>query len=433
MMRPDGLHNRAARRRADKLRRRLERVASSGGSSLAALTTSVLSLPGLAGNARADAPVDRVYLDISGSYYKEDNISPSEVQPGSNRERYEIQMYQLHAKTPAPFFKNVDLDFDVVYESMSGGSPWWVERDTTSPSPKAIQVMSEPTIKDQRTDVRVAVNRYLEDGRFSGAGGASWENDYLAGYFGFDGEKHFNDKNTTASLGFTASFDTITPTDWEEFGRVEEEEKWTFTLFGGVSQILSKVSAIQASLTYKYSSGYLTDPYKRVADRSGARPEARPEKRNQVTLGLGYRRHFRSVTGTLQLDYAFNVDTWDINAHTFDLRWYQDLWSWGRVIPTFRYFSQSQADFYAVFFDFIPDERQYYSSDYRLSPFGALSYGLRLEGGGVIESWGDLEWSLFGSYMRYMSDGDWALGDVLVANPGLVNFHLFSAGISGNF
>jgi hypothetical protein len=430
-MRRDGLHNRAARRRAEKCRRRMERLATSGGTALTALTSSVLALPGLAGNARADAPVDRIYLDVSGSYYKEDKISPSKVAPGTqDRERYEIQMYQAHLTTPAPFFKNVDLDFDLVYETMSGATPYYVVPEP--PNGKPIQVLSGPTIQEQRTDVSMAINRYLEDGRISVMGGVSTENDYLAGYFGADLEKHFNDRNTTGFLGLSASIDTITPTDPEIDNRVTEADKRTVTLFAGVSQIIGRVSAIQGSLTYRYNTGYLSDPYKLAYVQGETPNEKRPAKRDQVTLEARYRRHFRSLAGTLQLDYAFYVDTWDITAHTFDFRWLQDLWSWGRVIPSFRYYSQGQADFYAEYF-ILPPSTGYFSSDYRLSPYGAISYGLRFEGGSVVERWGGFEWRLFGSYMRYLSDAEYALGDVAVANPGLVNFHLFTAGFSGSF
>ena len=43
--------------------------------------------------------------------------------------------------------------------------------------------------------------------------------------------------------------------------------------------------------------------------------------------------------------------------------------------PLFRYYDQSEADFYAVQFDGAPE---FYSSDYRISALTSLGYGLKL-------------------------------------------------------
>ena len=52
------------------------------------------------------------------------------------------------------------------------------------------------------------------------------------------------------------------------------------------------------------------------------------------------------------------------------------LWSSFRLIPSLRYYTQSQADFYAPYYI---SERSdgYYSSDYRLSPYGALAWRVK--------------------------------------------------------
>ena len=71
-----------------------------------------------------------------------------------------------------------------------------------------------------------------------------------------------------------------------------------------------------------------------------------------------------------------------------------------------------------------------HSSDYRLSPYGALSGRLRAE---TRFSTGRIDWLASLGWERYVSDADFALGKVTVANPGLVSFHLISVGLTARF
>ena len=74
--------------------------------------------------------------------------------------------------------------------------------------------MSGPTIEDtaQRLPAEGRTTT-SSNARLGLAGGYSTENDYSAINFGFDGETHFNEKNTTLSGGLGMSFDEIDPTD----------------------------------------------------------------------------------------------------------------------------------------------------------------------------------------------------------------------------
>jgi hypothetical protein len=123
------------------------------------------------------------------------------------------------------------------------------------------------------------------------------------------------------------------------------------------------------------------------------------------------------------------VDDWGINSHTIEVAWYQALFDAIRLIPGIRYYSQSQAEFYAPYY-VAPRNDGLYSSDYRLSPFGALSWRIKAET--RFQTW-NIDWSATVGYERYTSSGDLALGDVKIENPGLVSFNLFSIGLVGRF
>lgn len=397
-----------------------------GGSVLGALASGALALPGLAGSAAATGRLEEAAADYSFSFYSEDGIADSKLAPGSTSERYEIQIHQFHAA--APLAQRMDLAFDLAYETMSGASPWFVRPDATG---RPVQVMSGATIEDARTDASLKGGYYFDDSRVYASTGVSMEKDYLSFNGGLEGHLDLFDEMTTVSAGVGASFDQVKPSDSEIFIlRPEEEQKNSTSLFAGVSQILDRNSTAQSTLTYRYASGYLSDPYKEVYVAGNLQADTRPGARHQVTWLSRFRHHVPRIGGTLHADYRFYADSWSMTSHTAALAWYQTLWETLQIVPTLRYYSQSQADFYAVFFN-APRSDGYYSSDYRLSPYGALSWGVEAEW--RLREWKRSSWLATLSWQQYVSDGGLALGHVSVENPGLVSFHLFSVGLKASF
>jgi hypothetical protein len=191
------------------------------------------------------------------------------------------------------------------------------------------------------------------------------------------------------------------------------KEDWSGSL--GLTQVLNKSALIQGSVSYTSSSGYMANPYKAVdvifvdpakkPDKDGkisvdmrAFLEQRPEERRQWTENLRYVQHIEPFDAALHLDYRFYHDDWGIQAHTISGDWIQPLGDGWSVTPRVRYYSQEGADFYTPYLTskqaiktvtFDADDNpvsaksynpkllpQNYSSDYRLSGYGALSGGL---------------------------------------------------------
>jgi len=312
---------------------------------------------------------------------------------------------------------------------MSGASPMYVAPTASGP----VNVMSGATIEEARTDVLGKGSYYFDSGRMGLATGISSENDYFSFNLGLDGETHFFDKMTTLLAGGAASFDTIEPTDADRFvNRPEKEKKQSYSAFVGVAQVLGKATAAQTTLSYRNSQGYLSDPYKEVfvGSTGSLAPDSRPEIRHQLSWLTRLRRHFRSVNGTVHADYQFAIDSWEITAHTLELAWYQTVLDAVQVVPHARYYTQSQAEFYAPTFDGTNTD-PFRSSDYRLSPYGAISVGVRAQVD--FAGFWKTNWKGVFSYERYMSDAEYALGSVDTENPGLVDYNLFSVNLTGRF
>lgn len=197
----------------------------------------------------------------------------------------------------------------------------------------------------------------------------------------------------------------------------DDRHDWSVRL--GLTQILNQDSLIETSLGYIRSTGFLENPYKIVqflfVDPAqepfdfgipGVPPlltadvravlEQRPDTRNQWTWNTRFVQYFTDWDAALHLDYRFFHDDWGINAHTFEAAWGQPVGGGWTITPRVRYYSQDQADFYRPFFLFKqavprtsarpPDFSSHidyskipisdYSSDHRLSGYGALSGGL---------------------------------------------------------
>ncbi len=425
MSRPPRHDNRAARRAA-KARARRSGAARRPLGVLAALTSSAMALPGLAGSARAESPSDRWAIETSSSYYLEDDLDSDKVSAGDT-ERYEIFTQQVNLT--APLTDRSELLVDFVYETMSGATPWFVEPGADG---DPVQVMTGASIEETRIDALATGSYYFDRTKWSLSGGVSTENDYFALNGGLGFETSWNEKNTSLGAGFGFSIDEIEPTDSDLFPtRPDKEDKQSYSGFLSVSQILGRGTAVQASATYQYATGFLSDPYKLVQVDGLNLQDNRPETRHQLALLARLRHHFARTNSTLHADYQFHVDDWGIYANTLELAWYQTFFEAFRVIPSLRYYSQSQADFYAPYFFDTPSDNLW-SSDYRLSPYGALSGKVRAE---TVPIRGPFKtaWQLAFVYERYMSSGDFALGSVDVEAPGLVDFNSFSLNLTARF
>jgi hypothetical protein len=412
---------RVKRGQRERTRRRANERRSQG--TLAALTTSALALlPGLA-NAQTDNGWE---LDYGYSMYSEGRIGASKVSAGS-RDRYDIDTHQ--AKLAVPIGSHISLGLDVMYEKMTGASPWFIEPNLAG---DPLVVMTGASIQDARTDVLGSVKFIGEKSRTTLAGGTSFEDDYTSINFSFGREKDFNEKLTTLSWGLGFATDEIDPTatSFEPNPRKHGKKTGTFSL--GLSQVIDRASVAQSSLTLQYADGFLSDPYKLVHASGTNLPDHRPGTRTQLSWLTRYRRHFERAHGSLHADYQLAWDTFGVIGNTLELGWYQDLFGLITLAPSVRYYTQSAADFYAPYFAAGLLASENATSDYRLSPYGAIAYKLRadLRLGELVKV---ANATLGVQYEHYQSGGNLRLGGVGTENPGLVDFDVLMVTLRTGF
>ena len=358
---------------------------------LSALTLAALSLPGmLPGKSNAALPAEQAELDLQYGHYQESD------------DRVQANIYQGAVQIPTTYL--ADITGGWVVDTWSGATPVLTmpaaaAESTTGASDinkvnsgqqvsqdqPAIQVMTGASPQETRYAIDAGFNYYWRDLTFRASANRSEEPDYLVhGYhLGMDWE--LNQKMTTVSLGFSQNFDKIEPTT-----RPLTENKTDHHFQLGLTEVLNKFSLLRVSSNYSYSQGYLSNPYKKVYIQGltdsrrlvgGGFPnvfyENRPNRRHQWSVTLGYIRYFSATDAALHLDYRYYLDSWNIDSHTFAAAWHQPLGNGWMLVPRLRYYSQSAADFYRLFYA-APREDNHYSSDFRLAAFGTLAGGLKL-------------------------------------------------------
>lgn len=383
-------------------------------SRLAALTTAALCLPGY-------APVAHAWTDEQGevgyrySHYGESDL-PAAATNGQNGERYQVDSHQFRLLKPVS--ARYALTADLMVETMSGASPWFVVPDSDG---RSIQVMSGATIDDQRLALDLKPSRYREQGQETISLGFSKEQDYFSLSAGIETRQDFNHRNTTVSAAVGVSRDFLEPTDGASTrfpNRIGSADKTTGQALLAVSHALSPLTALQLSLSYSHSAGYLSDPYKQVYVDADILPDARPDKRSQLAAGLRLRQYFPNLNAALHADYRRFGDSWDVVSDTLEVAWHQRLPGDWRLSPSVRWYEQGAAEFYRNYFT-APRADAHYSSDYRLSAYGAVAYRIV-----ASKQWGP--WAFTASAERYNSSTGYALHETDEANPGLVDFTVLS-------
>jgi len=276
----------------------------------------------------------------------------------------------------------------------------------------------------------------MEDARYAGAlefpvrwGGRhtttpqisySEESDYQSTGFALNHSIDFNEKNTTLNVGLARNFDQASGTFQREF-----RHKETWDLLVGINQILGPHTHFTANLTFGYSDGYLSDPYKGVyfsflyPDPAlnffpDTIAEVRPGHRFKQIFHASVTHFFERVQGSAEGSLRLYHDDFGITSPTAGIAWHQKLGDKWTVSPFFRYYYQTAADFYGTQFTgdplflggtraafagpsfmafegdpgfpdpadpayqivSVPAGPRYYSADYRLSEVQSFTYGI---------------------------------------------------------
>ncbi|SHN30477.1 DUF3570 domain-containing protein [Rhizobacter sp. OV335] len=367
------------------------------------LVAAAIALPGVlaAGAAHAEDPPEHGLIAFKYLQYK-DSQAVNVRYPyydgseGSRLNRITVKAPSLYLLVPMGRWS---VEGSGVIDDVSGATPRYYS-DVSGAS-------RSPGMEDKRKAGDLKVTRYFERGALALGTAHSSEHDYKSSAISLEGRISTADNNTTFNIGIAGTRDRIDPVN----EIVVDERKNTSELTLGVTQALSPRDIAQLSLTYSVGRGYFDDPYKLY--------DHRPRERDASIGMLRWNHHFESVSGTLRASYRYYSDTFGIRSNTLETAWVQPVSDLFSVTPSFRYYTQNAASFY---YDPVPDTAvypgpvgtpQFSSADQRLSAFGGITLGLKLE-----LHLGN--WTTDLKLERYQQRSDWRIGGK--GSPGIDTF-----------
>ena len=363
-----------------------------------AILLAALALPGVNQQAFADAPPDEGEINVKYLDYRD-------WQPGFDR----ITVHSPSVEVMTPVAGDWSIAGSIVSDSISGATPLYHS-----------SVSGASSMHDHRVAQDLTVTRYFSQGTLSIGGAHSGEDDYQSRTESVNGTISTESKNTTFNFGVAFDNDVYNPRDHA----VENAPIHNTSTTIGVTQVFTPNDIAQLSLSHTSEEGYLSDPYKFF--------DFRPDERSENIVALRWNHHFDATDGTARLGYRYYTDTWQIRSHTLDAEYMQPLPYGWTVTPDLRLYSQSAAFFYynAVYDPNIgpPYPVGYVvgnlvSEDPRLSAFGAVTYGFK------VEKKIAKDFKLSFKLDTYEQRSNWALGS---GSPGLAPFYarIIEVGIS---
>ncbi len=395
------------------------------------LTTATCALLGTQAHAEVNTSDDKWRFDTAIMHYNEaDRVTATEAIIAANKTYGNDEVLSLK------------LTIDALTGASANGAVAQPDAQTfTRPSGNGQYIVEggetplDNTFKDTRVQLTGQWTQPLSDVFTISAGGNfSKEYDYMSISGNTNLTRDFNQKNTTLSAGIAYAYDVIEPEGGipkpfaemviagfgsDEFDQAfadsrltGDDSKATVDLLVGLTQVINRNMIVQMNYSYSSVRGYLTDPFKvlSVVDVNGYAQsylhESRPDTRSKHAFYAQSKYHFGH--SMLDTSYRYMTDDWEIDSHTFDVR-YRVLFASGHYLePHLRFYSQSAAEFYQPFLqqdDVLP---MYASADYRIGELDTYTLGLQY--GMPMDSGNSLSMRLEYYHQAPKSDGSASFG-----------------------
>jgi hypothetical protein len=156
---------------------------------------------------------------------------------------------------------------------------------------------------------------------------------------------------TTVSIGYSRGWDTVGKRGEVDFAEGVDRRSYRF----GLSQVLTRSMLLSFNYEAITEQGYLHNPYRSqrfygpAAGTYSYGPETYPETRtgNALATRLKYYLPWRAA---VEGGYRYYTDSWGIDAHTASLEYTQPMWQKWVFSGSYRFYTQSAADFYSDLF-----------------------------------------------------------------------------------
>lgn len=210
----------------------------------------------------------------------------------------------------------------------------------------------------------------------------SQELDYISNALVVTVSKELFQRNTTISIKGQINGDQVG--ELTDGGEILNKEKTTVTGAFNLTQVLSKNAVLNLSYDYMKMDGFLSDPYRKVTvfnnGRDSLYKENHPDSRLRHAITARVSQFIEPVKASVIADYRYYFDAWDVKSHTIDFRLNKYVFNDLILGFNYRYYVQSEAEFYKEKYEFINiSDSDYYTADYKLQPFLSGTFGLNFK------------------------------------------------------
>ncbi len=234
---------------------------------------------------------------------------------------------------------------------------------------------------EQRTQYSISSDYLYGKSIFSAGYTNSDESDYTADTYYFSASQDFFGDLTNVTFGYARGDDEVRQNGNDDF--FEEIERNFYRV--GISQVLAP--NLLGAFNYEAitDEGYLNNPYRVYryltnpldpAQGFQQATEVYPDTRTSDAAGIKllYHMPWRASLGG---SYRYFTDDWGIDAHTGEINYTHTFGPHWIAEVKYRYYDQSQADFYGDLFLFpSQDENDYRARDKELSDMSSQTISL---------------------------------------------------------
>ena len=352
-------------------------------------------------NFNSISKITAIAIVASNALYAENYVAVEFLQYNENDNRVAVSAPSFSASY------DIGTDFtikaDIVHDAVSGATPSWQPDSVSGASSRdnsGDYVYDNQKFNEERNAGSVMLTTRFgnRDELYTGFD-YSRESDFdsksvSAEYMHYTDKSHNQSINVGVSYAFNEILSKGNGGDEDEnrrykdddedddkydtgSGASQKEESNSLNIQAGISQVLNDHTSVKVEAFSILDNGYLTNPHANVVrDYNTVNQklvtENRPNKRTAYGANLKYITMFGENL-SFKVNYRFYTDDWDVTSHTIDHDIYYTLNKKITLGAGFRYYTQSEANFYNKNKDFFTNEI-YASSDERLSKFDAITY-----------------------------------------------------------
>ena len=192
-------------------------------------------------------------------------------------------------------------------------------------------------------------------------------------------------------------------TNWTpDFSRIQNKARNSYSASLNFSQIINKRAQFSITLDIVQQQGYLANPMQRVYFKDKANYyvgvassipnytsktntdvfqladdiERLPSSRFKIPVGARF-NYYINETFVFRSYFRYYTDNWGVSSNTAYFELPIKFLSKFTVYPSFRYYTQTAADYFGAY-ETHQSTQDYYTSDYDLSEFTTTQYGIGL-------------------------------------------------------